>query len=537
MPQAFARYTPAHDPEVAPGWSIERLTAPSRLFGANGLRMGPDGRLYVAQWSGSQISAVDIDSGAVEAISPVGGPIVGPDDLAFDDAGNLYATEITEGRVSMRTPRGETRILAAVPLANPITVHRDRIFAGELQLGGRIVELDREGGPPRTICEGLPMPNAFEVGPDGMLYFPLMGANEIWRVSLDGGEPERVARDLGVPTSVKFDAMGRIVSTQINSGEVLRIDVQTGAREVIAQIAPGMDNLAFCDERLFASNVTGSIHEILGGGRLRSVIPSGFNWPLGLAVNDDGTLYAADGLTTYAIAQGGSPRIAGSFFLPGYPGYCRGLAAMGGGEFAVATGEGRVLRWRPHHAESELIADGFDELYGIAVAADGSVLVADGGTGRVLHLRGGAVEVLASDLRKPKGIAVAGDGSCFVAEADGGRIVRLSGGHSSVVLDGLIDPQGLALHEERLYVVDARAKELVVYDIATRTRETIVSALPVGAPPGVTAKPLRAMGAHLGVQGPFAGIAIGAGGTIYLSNDAEGAILAVHPTAEAGRRR
>ena len=73
-----------------------------------------------------------------------------PDDLVFDSEGNLYATEITEGRVSMRAPNGTTRVLQGdMPCANPITIHQGRLFAGECRPGGRIMELDRHGGAPR----------------------------------------------------------------------------------------------------------------------------------------------------------------------------------------------------------------------------------------------------------------------------------------------------------------------------------------------------------------------------------------------------
>src|SRR5262245_49702030 len=102
----------AQDPEmVAAGWTLRRITAPSRLYGANGLRTGPDGRIYVAQVSGSQISAIDIATGTIEAISPLGSAIVAPDDLAFDEEGTLYATEVTKGRVSMRMRNGRTRVI------------------------------------------------------------------------------------------------------------------------------------------------------------------------------------------------------------------------------------------------------------------------------------------------------------------------------------------------------------------------------------------------------------------------------------------
>ncbi len=119
-----ARYT-APNPTVAEGWRLERLTAPSRLFGANGLRTGPDGRIYVAQVTGSQISALDLGTGRVDTISAKGGDIIAPDDVAFDASGNLYATEVMDGRVSVRDAGGRTRVLRDdLPCANGITVHQ-----------------------------------------------------------------------------------------------------------------------------------------------------------------------------------------------------------------------------------------------------------------------------------------------------------------------------------------------------------------------------------------------------------------------------
>src|SRR6476469_8289699 len=105
--------------------------------------------------------------------------------------------------------------------------------------GGRLLELDRNGGEPRVLLENVPSPNAMVVGPDGLLYFPVMGANEIWRLDPDlknPSVPETVATGLGVPDSVKFDAEGFIVSTQVASGQVLRIDPRTGEQRVMAQL-------------------------------------------------------------------------------------------------------------------------------------------------------------------------------------------------------------------------------------------------------------------------------------------------------------
>ena len=138
-----ARYSCAA-PTVADGWRFERLTPPSRLFGANGLRTGPDGRIYIAQVTGSQISALDVGTGRIDTVSAKGGDIVAPDDVAFGPDGVLYATEVMDGRVSALGGDGRSRVLRDdLPCANGITVHEGRLFVNECRDGGRLMELDR----------------------------------------------------------------------------------------------------------------------------------------------------------------------------------------------------------------------------------------------------------------------------------------------------------------------------------------------------------------------------------------------------------
>ncbi|OLT38403.1 gluconolaconase [Actinomadura sp. CNU-125] len=517
---------------LADGWSLERLTAPSRLFGANGLRTGPDGRVYVAQVAGSQISALDVDTGALETVSAQGSDIVAPDDVAFDESGDLFATEYYDGRVSVRGADGRTRVLRDdVPGANGITFHRGRLFIDECRIGGRLMEFDLGGGAPRVILDELPLPNAMEFGPDGKLYYPLLGSNEIWRVDPDGGEPERVAADLGVPDAVKFDAAGRIVSTQVGSGEVLRIDPRNGERTVLAKLSPGLDNLTFVGDRLFVSDFTGSITEILGEGRTRAVLPGGLTWPLDLTVGADGTLYIADGMFFYAVPPGGGgPRMLDMAFNPGWPGYVRGATAVGDGEFVVTTSLGQIARWRPGSGEHTVLAGGtepFDQLYGVAVAPDGAVVAAELGTGRVVSVRDGQVSTLASGLDRPMGVTFGADGACLVSESGAGRVVSVTGSGTDTVADGLDTPQGVLARGGRLTIVDAGAKSLIEVDLGSKARTTIARDLPVGAPLGEPPKPLKGLMPFTGPQGLFAGIAAGPDGTLYVSADAEGSVLAV----------
>jgi sugar lactone lactonase YvrE len=521
------RYTAAN-PTAADGWRLERLTAPSRLFGANGLRTGPDGRIYVAQVTGSQISALDLGTGRLDTVSAKGGEIVAPDDVAFDASGNLYATEVMDGRVSVLDTGRRARVLRDdLPCANGITVHEDRLFVNECREGGRLMELDLNGGAPRILLENLPSPNAMEVGPDGLLYYPLMTANEIWRVDPDFKghcEPQRVAGDLGVPDAVKFDSDGFIVSTQVASGQVLRIDPRGGEQTVLAQLNPGLDNLTLVGDRLFASNFTGEVTEILRGGETHTLLPGGLNWPLDLAVGDDGKLYVADGTYFYSVGPDGSLQTVGMLFWPGYPCFLRGLAVAGSGEFVVTTSGGQIARYRPGDRETDYLADGFDQLYGIAIGPGDIIVFAELGTGRVHALRSGNTEVLASDLQGPVGVAFDSTGSPLVAESGAGRVVRL-GGSRETVIDGLQRPQGILVADGILYIVDAGAREVIAVDLSSGDRRTIASGLPVGPPPGVEPKPLKGMPPFSGPQGPFAGIAIGPDGTLYVSADGDGSVL------------
>jgi hypothetical protein len=103
------------------------------------------------------------------------------------------------------------------------------------------------------------------------------------------------------------------------------------------------------------------------------------------------------------------------------------------------------------------------------------------------------------------------------------------------LLDGLQQPQGLAISGGRLYIVDAGSKKLIECDVAGGGSRVIASQLPVGAPPGVTPKVLGAIGTLSGPMGPFAGITAGADGTLYVSGDAEGSVLAIRPVDGAVR--
>ena len=85
-------------------------------------------------------------------------------------------------------------------------------------------------------------------------------------------------------------------------------------------------------------------------------------------------------------------------------------------------------------------------------------------------------------------------------------------------------------------------RKSIAFDLDTRcARARSPPGLPVGPPPGCEPKPLKGMPPFSGPQGPFAGIAAGPDGTLYVSADGDGSVLALRRdrdmtlTVDAGR--
>jgi sugar lactone lactonase YvrE len=520
-------------PAVAPGWSIDRLLAPCKLYGANGMRFGADGRLYVAQAFGSQISALDPASGAITTVCATGSEIVAPDDIAFDSRGVMYATEVFSERVSARMPDGTVRVIAdQLPVVNGISVHADRIFVDEFRVGGRVMELYLDGRAPRVIAADLMLPNALALGPDDYLYFPLVVSNEIWRVPVAGGAPERFVDGLSVPTAVKFAPDGSLVVVQAGTGDVTRINLQTRDKTTITRSTPGLDNLAFSpDGALFVSHYTdGSVTEISRDGAQRVVVEAGLVGPFGLATSADGKLYIADGMAYAIRSPDGTVSVPSNLLLHGFPGYVRGVALGADGTLFFTNSAGGVATYVPGEEARYLVND-LSQAMGIIAIPGGEVVVCEAGAGRVIAIKlDGSTRTLATGLARPVGIARAADGSYYVSESAAGRVVHVDNGNVSVVLSGLREPQGVAVSNDTLYVVDRAAKTLHHVSLATRASTVIARDLPVGAAPGIVPKPLPGIpGVMPGPLLPFADIALDADGAVLVGADGDGSILRLRP--------
>ncbi len=528
--ESSSRNPAAGESSAAAGWKISRVVRPSPLFGSNGMRLGPDGWLYVTQVFGSQITAINPATGEKKIISPRGGAIVSPDDLDFDSRGVMYITEYLNSRVCARMPNGEVRVVSdQVPGANGITVHKDRLFIDECRTGGRLLELFPDGRAPRLMADGLAMPNACAVGPDERLYFPEVLSGDIWRVPLDGGARERFISGMATPPALKFDNRGALVVLESHTGDVTRIDLQSRARSRVATIETGLDNLEIApDDRIFVSSFAhGSVWEIAPNGQQKVLEPRGLIGPWGLECSG-GELFIADGPSLMRASADGSPERVAWVGDKGFPGIVRDVCAGPDGMLYLTTTVGGVASFHPQTHAGEVLASGLDRPNGVACSPRGSVIAVESGSGRVVEIvRAGEIKVIASGLNFPTGIAIAGDGACFVSESGAHRVVRINGAIETVA-DGLDTPQGIAIAGDAVFVLDAGARQLIEISLKDRRRAVIASNLPVGAAGGLMPKPLPGIpGIFPGPFVPFAGLAAGPGGRIFVAGDADGSVLAL----------
>jgi sugar lactone lactonase YvrE len=511
------------------GWALQTRVAPAALMGANGMRWGPEGRLYVAQAFGGQISAVDVESGVAEVICPANGAIIAPDDLAFDSHGNMFVTEVMSARVSAYRPNGTVDVIAAdVPVANGISVHGDRIFMSEFNPEGRILELFADGATPRVIASGVMMPNALCLGPDDHLYFPLVPLNEVWRVPVAGGTAERVAGGFNIPTAVKFDAAGRLFVVEAGTGAIIHFDIASGKKTEFARVAFGIDNFAFApDGRMFVSHFTdGGVVEISPDGKTRQAVRGGMVGPFGIAAGPDGILVAADGMSLALVNTDGSINRPAILLQHGFPGYVRGVAVADDGTKITSNSAGMVARYR-FGEEAVPILDGLDLAMGVALAENGDVVVCEAGGGRVIRIdAGGDTQILASGLSAPTGVYCNADGSVVVSEAGAGRVVHIKDGHVATMLDGLVEPHGVTASGGAAFALDRGTGSL--HRVIGSTSQIVASNLPVGASSGMKINTLP--GIDLVMPGPlvpFSDITTLGDGSIAMGGDADGSVILV----------
>ena len=527
------------------------------LHGANGIRFGPDGNLYIASVAGREIIVMNPQNGKIIKRMGPAADVEGPDDLVFGPDGSLYWTEIMIGNVGRMTPEGVVSKQFVAPGVNPITFSPDgRLFVGLCFMGDGLYELDPELiAPPRPIIEATPenpyplgFLNAFDFGPDGRLYGPLFAGSII--ISVNVGEPgdppsanpwmdgtiQVVSTGFTWPAATRFGPDGALYVVD-QTGEVFSVNHMTGDKTVIATLQDGLDNLAFdSDGRMYISNADhGWIVQMLPSGQARTISPGGMVNGQGVAVlqGSDGKdlVYVADlwRLREFSGITGKPEKIYKGYLVP-EPGAMTTpmTVSADGSNLVISSWFGSTVQvWNP---ESDQVLEHYPMPVPVnAIRFMNDIVVADLGLGGVIWASDYTM-ILPMDGENvflPAGLLTNGE-ILWVADWATGILWQICfEGKTPLppvpIAFGLANPEGMAMDiDGSLLVMEAGAGRISRIDPATRAASVVVDGLTPG------------------MQGPegfpptwgFDGLAVGPSGAIYFTDNANSALYRIWPRVD-----
>ncbi|MBL8772065.1 MAG: hypothetical protein JNK30_11850 [Phenylobacterium sp.] len=510
---------------AAPAWAqtVTTLVPPSHFHGVHGIRFAPNGELYAGSVAGQTLYAVNVETGAVRTVE---GPPKGmSDDIAFGPGGQVVWTAIQDGVVYTRRGDGPVEVLAKdMPGANSVAFSRDgkRLFLGQVFAGDGVWELDPAGKrPPRRITGPVGGFNSFSPGPDGGLYGPLWFKGQIARIDPDTGAVRVVAEGFQTPAAAKFDSKGNLWVIDTKIGVLYRVDVRTGAKTKAAQLGTALDNIAISpDDRVFVSNMADNgIQEVdVATGATRQVVKGRLAFPADLDVSSaDGkdTLFVAD-VFAYRRVDGATGAVTDLARVHADPAeYPTGVAVAGDRVILVSAVAGTIEVYDRASGRRLSHAAGLQAPSDAVGLADGGILVVEP-DGDAIEIRGEARRTVATGLKAPTSLARAADGAIYVVEAGANRLSRLdlATGAATPVASGFRRPKAVAVGPGgKPVVLDLGERSVVEVDPRTGGRTVVAKDLPLGL-----------------LDGPVplgAGVAVGAGGDIYVASDVENAIYRI----------
>ena len=431
---------------------VQYLVPGSDFLSIHGITFDRDDNIYAGSVMGQSIHKIDTLTGESNVL--VGPPQGMADDLEFGPDGTLVWTSILTGQVHARRPNGEIFVVADnLPGINSIAFHPSgRLFVTQVLWGDALWELDLSGhNPPRKVIENMGHLNGFDFDKNGYLYGPLLYKGKVVRVDVDSGEMTTLASGFKIPVAVNLDSNDNLYVADTALGRMLRVDINTGEKTLVATVEPGIDNLALnSHDELFITNMNDNalikIHTRTGAAR--TVVHSDISVPGGLdLVEENGkeTLLLGN-LFTYSTIDGASGEVTDikrglrdHFEMP--------MSVNIQGERVVVTSwftSGVEILDRNTH-QSLAVHHGFQQPVDALELADGTLLVAEHGTGAIIEVSAdGDREVLVDELPGIAALRQGSDENTFYAtDVLKGQLLEIDDdGDIDIIAEGLDRPEG-----------------------------------------------------------------------------------------------
>ncbi len=549
--------------------SLKVFARGAAIKGANGIDIGPDGRLYIASVNGGEIVVMNKKNGKI--INRIKDKVVSPDDLIFSpDGSTLYWTDILVGEIGrMDMATGIVTKQSVAGGVNPIRFSEDgRLFTALDFLGDGLYELDPDLiEPPRLIIScpegfGLGFFNSFDTRMEGdklILYGPLFALNIVIAIDVDAipdntifpadlsglfSPPIRIVAgnlvdsDIINPAAAKFGPDGMLYVLD-QAGKVWKVNPDgEDDKTIFTTLQPGLDNMTFDEDGslYMTNNDEGWVAKILPNGHARILSRGGMIVPQGLAVlpgkNKQDAVFVADIFRLREFNGRSGQQVNGfkGYLIPGENTLTLPFTLSADGDNLVVSSwfGGVVQVWDP---ETDKAVEQFAMAVPIdAVRVNGEIAVADLGLGGVVWATDNTPIL---PLAVASGLATDGE-TLWAADWATGEIWQIDFDGNTpkppvIVASGLSFPEGLALDEdENLLVVETGESRLSSIDLCSGEVSTIAEGLELSGP---------APQDYPGAFPPtwfFDGVAVGPSGDIYVSGGGKNVIYRI--AAKKGKK-
>jgi len=423
-----------------PGYTAEWFVAPGAFNMPGDVLLTPQGDLLVLAIRNFALFRVAHD-GTVATLAEVYGTVGD-----VDAQGNVYLHSAPDGTITRVTPDGASSIIVRSPDLESscdsgfgfgpdgnLYLALNRCDFGEMDKAD-LYQITTRGQIAR-VADGIPPLLALRTAPDGRFLAGAQGS-EIYELSLGDYSLTLLASIPGrtgiAHSGLATDTMGNIyISTGTRSpgGQVYRLDA-SGAVSLLAEIPgnglSGIEWLPSTGEIVGVQLQLGALIAVAADGSLREIVPgNGLITPRGMAFSPCGELAVSneDGGLMALVDPAGT---ATSFFE--YNSFTSPVSFLvfdpEGTLYATEGAPGlpeRVISVSPGTSWPMPLIEAARP-GGIVRRADGTLLVAETITGRILQINpDGSTATFADGLTRPTALALDGDDNLYVVTGTGGR--------------------------------------------------------------------------------------------------------------------
>jgi sugar lactone lactonase YvrE len=412
-----------------------KIAIPSPEGMADDLAFAPDGTMA---WTGFLTGDLYSRKGD-GPVKKLASGLPGINSLAFRKDGRLYATTVFLGdalyEIDVEGVKPPRKIMEKMGGLNGFEFGPDDLLYGPLWFKGQVAKVDVDKAELTVVADGFKIPAAVNFDSKGNLWVVDTALGQLMRVDPKTGAKKMVAQLKPSLDNLAIDDKDRIFVSNMADNGIQEVDPETGAAKqvIIGKLAlPGgigvvsdgaRDTIYVADVFAYRT-VDGTTGEVTEPARMHADGVT-LEYPMSATAKGDDVILSSWFTGTVQVIDrktGKTVEMLHDFKAP------HDAVKLGDGSILVnELGSKSLVRVSGEHGKDRtVVIGGLEGPVGLVADSKGDVYVTEAFAGQVSLIESnGEKTVIAKDLKMPEGIALAPDGSLIVAEVGAKRIVQI----------------------------------------------------------------------------------------------------------------